>query len=276
VAATTSSCGSRIMREQTFDVALVDEASQLTEPATLLAINRGARFVLVGDHHQLPPVVQSVGEKRDEEADLSQSLFERLIGEHPGASVMLERQYRMAQRIQAFSSNEFYDGELRPATGEVAAQRIGDLDGVSADTLSEELQNPVAFIEVAGDTSVHTDSEEAATISELVERFIESGVGSEKIGVIAPFRAQVATISREIREGVTVDTVDRFQGSSKEVILVSFVASTPCDLDGPIFEDYRRLNVALTRAKKALVLVGTREALEATSLYGRMVAWAGR
>lgn len=276
VAATTSSCGSRIMREQNFDVALVDEASQLTEPATLAAINRGARFVLVGDHHQLPPVVQSAGEKKDEEADLSQSLFERLISEHPKAGVMLERQYRMAQRIQAFSSNEFYDGELRPATGEVAAQRIGDLDGISAESLPNELQNPVAFIKVAGDGATYTDSEEAARIGDLVEEFVESGVSSEKIGVIAPFRAQVATISRAIHEGVAVDTVDRFQGSSKEVILVSFVASTPEDLDGPIFKDYRRLNVALTRAKKSLVLVGTPEALEADPLYARMVTWARR
>lgn len=276
VAATTSSCGSRILREQRFDVALVDEASQLTEPATLAAINRADRFVLVGDHHQLPPVVQSAGEKREREADLSRSLFERLIGEHPEAGVMLDRQYRMAQRIQAFSSNEFYDGELRPATGEIAAQRIRDLDGVSAETLPEELQNPVAFIEVSGDRAAHTDSEEATEIKELVERFVESGVAPEKIGVIAPFRAQVATISRQVREGVAVDTVDRFQGSSKEVILVSFVASTPDDLEGPIFEDHRRLNVALTRAKKSLVLVGAPTALEADPLYARMVAWASR
>ena len=189
---------------------------------------------------------------------------------------MLERQYRMAQRIQAFSSNEFYEGKLRPATGAVAAQRIGDLDGVSADSLPKALQNPVAFIDVVGDREAHTDREEATRISELVERFVESGASPEDIGVIAPFRAQVATISRKTREDVTVDTVDRFQGSSKEVILVSFVASTPEDLDGPIFDDYRRLNVALTRAKKSLVLVGTREALEADPLYGRMVSWATR
>ncbi|MCH7659768.1 MAG: AAA family ATPase [Euryarchaeota archaeon] len=280
VAVTTSSCGSRLMREQTFDVALVDEASQLTEPATLSAINRASRFVLVGDHHQLPPVVQSAetGSKSNEsrDGDLSRSLFERLIGEHPEAGVMLERQYRMAQRIQAFSSNEFYEGKLRPATGAVAAQQFVDLDGVSADSLPKALQNPVAFIDIAGDGEAHTDREEATRISELVERFVESGASPEDIGVIAPFRAQVATISRKTREDVTVDTVDRFQGSSKEVILVSFVASTPEDLDGPIFDDYRRLNVALTRAKKSLVLVGTREALEADPLYGRMVSWATR
>ncbi|MCL7417223.1 MAG: AAA domain-containing protein [Halalkalicoccus sp.] len=278
VASTTSSCGSRVMREQTFDVALVDEASQLTEPATLAAINRAKRFVLVGDHHQLPPVVRSEGEASDDDstADLSRSLFERLIGEHPEAGVMLERQYRMAQRIQAFSSQEFYDGKLRPATGAVAAQRIGDLEGVSSDTLPEELHDPVVFVDCAGDDDAHTDGEEAARIAELVERFVEAGVAPEDVGVIAPFRAQVATVSQRVREGVAIDTVDRFQGSSKEVILVSFVASTPADLEGPIFEDYRRLNVALTRAKKSLVLIGTREALESDPLYASVVDWASR
>ncbi|MFC6904141.1 AAA domain-containing protein [Halalkalicoccus tibetensis] len=283
VASTTSSCGSRVMREQSFDVALVDEASQLTEPATLAAINRADRFVLVGDHHQLPPVVRSEGEGSEDEgdgsedaADLSRSLFERLIDEHPEAGVMLERQYRMAQRIQAFSSGEFYDGKLRPATGAVAAQRIGGLEGVSTDTLSEELRNPVAFVDCAGDEGVHTDDEEATRIAGLVEQFVDAGVDPEDVGVIAPFRAQVATISQRVRERVAVDTVDRFQGSSKEVILVSFVATTPADLEGPIFDDYRRLNVALTRAKKSLVLVGTHTALTADPLYGRMVDWASR
>ena len=99
-----------------------------------------------------------------------------------------------------------------------------------------------------------------------------SGVERGDIGVIAPFRAQVAEISRRVPDAVTVDTVDRFQGSSKEVILVSFVASG--DLDSPIFEDYRRVNVALTRAKRSLVLVGDADALATDDAYARMVEWA--
>ncbi|AKH97898.1 DNA helicase [Halanaeroarchaeum sulfurireducens] len=262
VAATTATCGSRVLRSQTFDVVVVDEASQLTEPDALAAINRGDRFVLVGDHRQLPPVVQSEG-------PLSTSLFERLIDAHPAAAVMLDRQYRMSQRIQAFSSREFYDGALRPANATVAAQSLADL-GVDAGRVPDG----VSFHQVTGTQTAHTDAEEAAYVADLVDDYLDAGVSPADVGVIAPFRAQVAEIGRLLPSGVVVDTVDRFQGSSKEVVVVSFVATG--SLDGPIFEDARRMNVALTRAKKALALVGDRHALAENDRYARMVEWADR
>ncbi|WP_312909281.1 AAA domain-containing protein [Natronosalvus caseinilyticus] len=266
VAATTASCGSRIMAEQSFDVALVDEAAQLTEPGTYAAIELADRFVLVGDHEQLPPVVRA-------ENDLSTSLFERLVDLHPDAGVMLGRQYRMNQRIQSFASREFYDGELRPATPEVAGRTLGDLEGVSRDALPESLRDPVAFVPVEGDNEQYTDVVEAERIAELIETYERAGLDRSQIGVIAPFRAQVATISNAVPSDVTVDTVDRFQGSSEEVIVISFTATG--DLEGPIFEDYRRINVALTRPKRALVLVGDPAALESDPVYARLLEWAG-
>jgi DNA replication ATP-dependent helicase Dna2 len=274
VAATTASCGSRVMRDQDFDVAVVDEAGQLTEPGTLAATTLADRFVLVGDHHQLPPVVQAddaiAGDERC--ADLGESLFQRLIERYPDAGVMLDQQYRMAQRIQAFASREFYDGQLRPATGEVAAQQVGDLAGVDADALPHHLQDGVAFVDPDGATDGNTNPTEAATVAEVVEAYLDAGLSLSEVGVIAPYRAQVAEINTHVPEAVAVDTVDRFQGSSKEVIVISFVATG--DLDSPIFEDYRRVNVALTRAKKALVLVGDSDALSTDERYRRMVEWA--
>ncbi|MFC4245567.1 AAA domain-containing protein [Natribaculum luteum] len=267
VAATTATCGSRVMKEQSFDVALVDEAAQLTQPGTYAAINLADRFVLVGDHEQLPPVVRA-------ENDLSESLFERLVDCHPEAGVMLDRQYRMNQRIQAFASREFYDGQLRPATPTVAARTLDDLEGVSRDALPEYLRDPVTFVDVPGDGSQYTDAEEAETVAGLIETYEAAGLDRSEIGVIAPFRAQVSEIGRHVPDDVAVDTVDRFQGSSEEVIVVSFVASG--DLEGPIFEDYRRINVALTRPKRALVLVGDASALEGDSVYRRMLEWARR
>ena len=267
VAATTATCGSRVMGEQSFDVALVDEAAQLTEPGTYAAISLADRFVLVGDHQQLPPVVRA-------DTDLRESLFERLVEAYPDAGVMLDRQYRMNQRIQAFASQEFYDGQLRPATPAVAGRTLDDLDGVSRESLPESLRDPVTFVDVPGDGERYTDATEAARIADLIETYEGAGVDPSEIGVIAPFRAQVAEIERHVPDAVAVDTVDRFQGSSTEVIIVSFVASG--SLDGPIFEDYRRLNVALTRPKRALVLVGDARALETDPVYARMLEWARR
>jgi DNA replication ATP-dependent helicase Dna2 len=304
VAATTASCGSRVLRETEFDVALVDEAGQLTEPATLAALALADRFVLVGDHQQLPPVVQSAdtasndtsasensgtarsdgghadvqqptepspGDGGGRAADLSRSLFERLADEHPDASVLLDTQYRMAQRIQAYSSQEFYDGALRPASGAVAAQHVSDLPTVDPDALPDPLRNRVSFVDPDGAAQGNTNPAEVTAIAELVDRAVAAGVPREEIGVIAPFRAQAAAIRRELA-GVAVDTVDRFQGSAKEVVIVSFVATG--DLDSPIFEDHRRVNVALTRAKKALVLVGDEDALASDERYARMIDWA--
>ena len=266
VAATTAACGSRALKHQAFDVAVVDEAGQLTEPGTFLATNLADRFVLVGDHHQLPPVVRA-------ENDLQESLFERLIERYPDAAVLLDRQYRMSQRVQYFSSREFYDGQLRPATPEVAGQRLGDLPGVDETALPEALRDPVSFVDPGGVADGNTNPVEADRVAEIVDAFLAAGVNPDDVGVIAPFRAQVAEISGRV-SGVTVDTVDRFQGSAKEVIVISFVATG--DLESPIFEDFRRVNVALTRARKALVLVGDERALRSVPFYERMLEWTGR
>ncbi|WP_256402326.1 AAA domain-containing protein [Halorubrum salinum] len=264
VAATTAACGSRVMRECEFDVAVVDEASQLTEPGTHAAITRADRFVLVGDHEQLPPVVRA-------ENDLQTSLFQRLIEAYPDASVMLTSQYRMSQRIQAFASAEFYDGALRPATPEVAGQTLADL-GVDHDALAPGLTGGVSFVDPDGERDGNRNVREAERVAGIVDAYVDAGVDPDDIGVIAPFRAQVAEIGR--RTSVTVDTVDRFQGSSKEVIVLSLVASG--GLDGPIFEDHRRVNVALTRAKKQLTIVGDAAALASDPFYARMLDWARR
>jgi DNA replication ATP-dependent helicase Dna2 len=161
---------------------------------------------------------------------------------------------------------------LRPATAAVAGQRIDDLGGVTLDALPAHLRDSVAFVDPDGTAHGNTNPEEAAAVVETVQSYLDAGVAPEDVGVIAPYRAQVAEIGSRAPDGVTVDTVDRFQGSSKEVIVVSFVATE--DLDGPIFEDYRRINVALTRAKKSLVLVGDADALGTDPVYGRMVEWA--
>ncbi|WP_330630611.1 AAA domain-containing protein [Halocatena halophila] len=274
VAATTATCGSSpVLSECSFDVAIVDEASQLTEPGTLCAINQADRFVLVGDHQQLPPVVRADFDD-DDPIDLSRSLFERLFEAFPDAAITLTRQYRMSQRIQWFASEEFYDGALRPATPAVASQQLDDLPGVSEQSLPDHLDDGVVFVDPDGKTSGNVNRTEAERIGTLIEAYRAAGVPAEDIGVIAPFRAQVGAISQLVADAITVDTVDRFQGSSKAVIIVSFVATD--ELESPIFEDRRRINVALTRAKKTLCLVGDETALRSDPFYERMLEWAQR
>lgn len=265
VASTTSSASSRTIRTQQFDLAIIDEAAQITMPDTFAAINRADRFILVGDQHQLPPVVRA-------DTELDRSLFEDLIERFPEAGVLLDRQYRMNQRIQAFSSREFYNGRLRPATDVIARQTLRDIDGLTIDALPEDLTNPVVFIDTHGDDGSNTDETEVQEIIELIKTYLEIGMDPHDIGVIAPYRAQVSLLTEAVPPAIQVDTVDRFQGSSKEIIIVSFVESD--EIDSPIFEDYRRLNVALTRAKKALVLVGSGSALRTDPVYDRMVTWA--
>ena len=277
VAATTASCGSRIAQTQSFDVAVVDEAGQLTEPGTLAAAVLADRLVLVGDHQQLPPVVRSGADANTTSesgaaavADLSRSLFERLIDTHPEAAVRLTEQYRMSEEIQTFPSQAFYDGALRPATKAVRDRSPTTLSGVALTALPADLRGPVSFVDPDGTAQGNTT--EAAAVADVVTAYREAGLDPDRIGVIAPYRAQVAEIGRRVGDEITVDTVDRFQGSSRAVIVVSFVATE--SLDSPIFDDYRRVNVALTRAKHAAVLVGDGETLRTDDTYRRMVEWA--
>jgi len=263
VAATTAACGSRVLRECEFDVALVDEASQLTEPGTHAAINRADRFVLVGDHEQLP------GRARGERPpDLS------LPAAHRGVP-RRERHARPPVPDEPAHPGVRLRGVLRrrapPATPEVAGQTLRDL-GVDPADLPDGLAGGVDFDDPDGTRDGNRNVREAERVAEIVDAYVAAGVDPDDIGVIAPFRAQVAEIGR--RTAVTVDTVDRFQGSSKEVIVVSLVATG--DLDGPIFEDHRRMNVALTRAKKQLTLVGDDDALASEPFYARMLEWAQR
>mgnify|MGYP002760837432 CR=1 FL=1 len=130
----------------------------------------------------------------------------------------------------------------------------------------------MSFVDPDGSREGNRNVREAERVAEVVDAYLAAGVEPDDIGVIAPFRAQVAEIGR--RTPVTVDTVDRFQGSSKGVIVVSLVATGT--LDGPIFDDHRRMNVALTRAKKQLTLVGGADALCSEPFYERLLDWARR
>jgi len=221
------------LRTRPFEIAIVDEAGQLTEPLTLGLILRAQRFVLVGDDRQLPPVTRTRG--------LAQSMFERLKRESTEVT-LLETQYRMHPEIMNVSNRLFYDGRLKAG---VTAQERKPPDGPDG--------APVTFIPVESRRDGRSNPEEAAVVLDLVRSMTANhGIHPESIGVVSPFRAQVVLLRQMLAgTGVTVDTVERFQGGERDIMILSFVRSRGT---GFVFDD-RRLNVAITRARRKLVLV---------------------
>jgi DNA replication ATP-dependent helicase Dna2 len=220
------------LRLRPFEMAIVDEAGQLTEPLTLGLIMRARRFVLIGDDRQLPPVVRTRG--------LAQSMFERLKRD-AGAVTLLETQYRMHPEIMDVSNRFFYDGRLKAGVHE------NDRVPPGPDAA------PVVFIPVESECEGRSNRDEADVVVDIVRSLTRShGVDPESIGVVSPFRAQVVLLRQMLAgAGVAVDTVERFQGGERDVMILSFVRSRG---SGFVFDD-RRLNVAITRARRKLVLV---------------------
>ena len=266
-----------------FDLAIVDEASQLTVPALLGALRFARRFVLVGDERQLPPLVVS------EEAatrGLKRSLFTTLLERWGSdASLALRKQYRMHPVICDFSSRAFYGGALE-ASGS-ARDTLLHLDGEPTAHLAPVLdpRHPLVFVNVPArddfpEPPGKASPAQARVVSRLVRALLEAGVLPEQIGVIAPYRAQVAAIRQRLSlrdiGGIAVDTVDRFQGAERQVILFSFggrVMESPYTRGLDFLADPNRLNVALTRAQRKLILVGERRMLESVPLLRDLLSY---
>jgi DNA replication ATP-dependent helicase Dna2 len=269
-----------------FDVAIVDEASQLTVPALLGALRFARRFILVGDERQLPPLVVSAEAAA---AGLKRSLFTELAARWGDAAcVRLTRQYRMHPVICAFPSERFYDGGLT-TEGAALVERLAiapaEVDG-GEDVLAPE--RPVVFVDVAEPAEGHSAGGRASTaqariVRTLVRDLLRRGVAVDAIGVIAPYRAQVAAVRQALSElgvpgaaEVKVDTVDRFQGGERGVILLTLGTESGYrarpDRE-PFVADPHRLNVALTRAQRKLVVVGHAGQLRAQPLLRDLLTY---
>jgi hypothetical protein len=251
VLATLTSLDARPLAGRRFALAVVDEATQAVEPALYLALLRADRAVLAGDHLQLPPTVLSA---EAQAGGLGVSLFERLVpllGD--GARVTLAEQHRMNARIMAFPSRALYGGALR-AHPAVADRAIDDAPLEVVDTSGRGLEEETP----AGSDSKQNPGE-ADLVALEVARLLALGLGPEAIAVISPYDAQVQrlrqVLAAEVERGLEVDSVDGFQGREKEAVVVSLVRSNE---DGEVgfLADVRRMNVALTRARSKLVVVG--------------------
>ena len=252
--------GHELLDGRRFSRVLIDEATQATEPAALVPLVRGARqIVLVGDHRQLPPTVIS---QRAKNGGLSRSLFERMV--EVGISPHLLRiQYRMHPAISAFPNERFYNGRLED--GVEASDRI-----TPAGLLWPNWECPIAFLPIKGgevrspDGTSKENPTEASWVAQLLEGLMDGGeLRQDDIGIITPYAGQVRAIRDSVPtryDEVEVRTVDGYQGREKEVILFSCVRSNSQGNVG-FLSDSRRLNVALTRAKRGLIVIGDPETL---------------
>ncbi|QDX41262.1 AAA domain-containing protein [Salarchaeum sp. JOR-1] len=256
VAATTSAAAA--FDRNRFDVGVVDEATQASRSATAIVLECARKLVLAGDHKQLPPYSAS---EHDTDADAHASLFEFLLERYgDDLAVPLREQYRMHADIAAFPNGEFYDGLLE-TTDREESWTIGDLPPLrGVDVTGPERRD------VAGNS--YDNPAEADAVVEEVERLRANGLSSEGVGVIAAYTGQVRLLRQRLGDAgfsdVTVDTIDSFQGGEREAVVVSFVRSNDEHASGFLelpSEGPRRLNVALTRARKRLVLVGDWETL---------------
>ncbi len=271
--ATTTGLDSELLGQRSFDLLVLDEACQTTEPGCWVPLLRCGRVVLAGDHCQLPPTVVSPEAARQ---GFGISLLERLVG-HYGERVTrrLGVQYRMHQAIAAFSSAEFYDGTLM-ADETVQAHLLRDLPGVQAESLTD---TPLLFLDTAGaglDEQKEPDGEskfnagEARLVARKVKALLAAGVRPEDIAVIAPYGAQVRRLREEFTvPGLEIDSIDGFQGREKEAVVLSLVRSNAIGEVG-FLADIRRMNVALTRARRKLIVVGDSATLSIVPFYQRL------
>ncbi|XP_072032876.1 DNA replication ATP-dependent helicase/nuclease DNA2-like [Amphiura filiformis] len=283
VATTCLGSKHKLLTRRVFDVCIVDEASQIGQLVCLGPLYVANRFVLVGDHQQLPPLVQSTAARK---LGMDESLFQRLALHRPESSIQLSLQYRMNSAIMDISNALVYDGKLQCGNESIAK---GTLDIPHWDRLQQNFpekwflqvlnpSNTVTFLntdkvekhsndDAAGKSTVnHTEAE---LVMILVKTLIQGGCKPCSIGVIAPYRLQCKLLSGIMNKEplanneVEINTVDKYQGRDKEVIIVSF---THRDMGhdshaGVLLEDMRRLNVAVTRAKHKLILLGSVMAL---------------
>ncbi len=279
VLSTNGMVGSEVLENETFDIAVIDEASQQMEPSTLLPMMRAKKVVLAGDHKQLPPTVISGLDI------LKKSLFERVMEDGRAPSTMLRVQYRMNETIMAFANTLMYEGLLQ-AHDSVANRKL-KLEKKPKEEFAAKVlepQKPFLFIDTSKidaaerlkprSTSFENE-EEANIVVDILKALLECGVRLEEVGVISPYLAQVKLL-RQLMEAEDLKcetkSVDGFQGREKEVIIISLVRSNIAKEIG-FLKSRRRLNVAMTRAKSKLIMVGDSATLAANAPFDALFEW---
>ncbi|MFT3749470.1 MAG: AAA domain-containing protein [Agriterribacter sp.] len=266
------------VRNRTYDIAVIDEAGQALEPACWIPILKTKKIILAGDHCQLPPTIKSEAAAK---AGLATTLLEKVIALHPDAVCLLDEQYRMHETIMGYSSYVFYENRLK-AHNTVAEHVLSDTE------------QPLHFIDTAGcgfeekteGTSI-SNPEEASFLfkhlSQLVNALAQYYTleNFPTIGVISPYRQQVVLLQEQMQHAIhlkdyankiTINTIDSFQGQERDIIYISMTRSNADSKIG-FLSDIRRMNVAMTRARKKLVVIGDSATLSQFPFYANFIVY---
>lgn len=269
-----------------FNVVIVDEASQATIPSILIPLSKARRFILAGDHKQLPPTIIS-----KKAHFLEKTLFEELIKKYPNKSSLLNVQYRMNSFLMKFPNLEFYNGNLKSdsSVDNINLDEIIDLEELSRlkeSDVEKQLHNnlkPLLFIDTSNlknneekhlkDSKSIINQSEADIATSIAKFYMETGINPKDIGIISPYADQVNLIQEKIP--IEVKSVDGFQGREKEIIIISTVRSNK-NKDIGFLKDLRRLNVAITRAKRKLIVIGSKNTLKGNSTYSKLIKFCAK
>jgi superfamily I DNA and/or RNA helicase len=267
------------VRNLKFNTVVIDEAGQALEPACWIPILKAQKVVLAGDHCQLPPTVKSAEAAKN---GLATTLLEKCVAKHPDAVVLLEEQYRMNEMIMGYSSSTFYDDRLK-AHASVATHVLFSND------------NPLVFVDTAGcgfdekteQTSTY-NPEEAAFLFKHLTQLVSSLDSHYKpenfpsIAIISPYKQQIDTLKEQFLSSpalqvyehkIAINTIDSFQGQERDIVYISMTRSNPESRIG-FLSDIRRMNVAMTRARKKLVIIGDSATLSQFPFYSNFITWA--
>jgi len=291
IASTLTGSANRLLSGQKFGTLFIDEAAQALEAACWIAIRKASRVVLAGDHCQLPPTVKSIAALK---GGLGVTLMERIVEHKPEVVQLLKVQYRMNEEIMRFSSDWFYNGEVEAAP-EVKFRGILDYDTpMTWEVPKAEPPNPPygegggscrgGAEEFIGSTFGRINKVEAEQTLKVLQSYL-SRISKERIldkridiGIISPYRAQVQYLRKLIRKQeffkpfrhlISINTVDGFQGQERDVIIISLVRSNEKGEIG-FLGDLRRMNVAITRARMKLIIIGDGNTMAKHPFYKRL------
>jgi ATP-dependent RNA/DNA helicase IGHMBP2 len=266
------------IRHLQYDVVIIDEAGQAIEPACWIPILKTKKLVLAGDHCQLPPTIKSHEASKQ---GLEKTLLEKCVALHPESVTLLQEQYRMHEQIMQYSSAVFYNNQL------VANDAVKHHKNFETDT-------PFTFIDTAGcgfDETVNgtqiKNPEEASMLFKHLVQYVEMLKSQNikpfpSIAIISPYKHQIVTLQeyimhvpelQNIMQHIKINTIDSFQGQEKDIIYISLVRSNN-DSNIGFLSDIRRMNVAMTRARKKLVVIGDSATLSVLPFYENLISYA--